>query len=178
MKLFVKVFVVIVIIAVAVSAGCPNGQPLVNCVVDPCTVTTCPGTPDAECVANYCGGCHADFFNSDGELALCPKEQPVYNCLVDPCEGKTCPGTPDAQCVANYCGGCNAEFYTCGCVPACCGGHNQPCDTGLPHASEDDCACQGDLVCCANEDDFRTGTCLTQQEADKKGDICNPSIRG
>ncbi|XP_078580431.1 uncharacterized protein LOC144864342 isoform X2 [Branchiostoma floridae x Branchiostoma japonicum] len=90
MQCFTKTFVIIVMVIVVVSAGkkrkkfkknrcrgccdndgCPNGQPLVNCVVDPCTVTTCPGTPDAECVANYCGGCHADFFNSDGELACC-----------------------------------------------------------------------------------------------------------
>ncbi|XP_078580827.1 uncharacterized protein LOC144864527 [Branchiostoma floridae x Branchiostoma japonicum] len=149
MKLFTKIVVIIVIVTVADSAR---------------------KKPEK---------CNEKKFDVAGCVPeVCPKDQPLYNCLVDPCEGKTCPGTPDAQCVANYCGGCNTEFYTCGCVPACCGGHNQPCDTGLPHASEDDCACQGDLVCCANEDDFRTGTCLTQEEADKKGDICNPTIRG
>ena len=47
---------------------CPEGW--VYCFVDPCLVETCPAYPDAECVADYCGGCFADFY-VDGELVEC-----------------------------------------------------------------------------------------------------------
>jgi hypothetical protein len=41
---------------------CPNGEPLVQCFVDPCRVNECPrGT---QCVANYCGGKSADACSS------------------------------------------------------------------------------------------------------------------
>ena len=45
---------------------CPPGQPPVNCFVDPCQFGTCPAHPDATCVADYCGGCNARFFDEDG----------------------------------------------------------------------------------------------------------------
>jgi len=41
----------------------------VECFADPCTVEDCALYPDAECVANYCDGCWADFY-IDGELLL------------------------------------------------------------------------------------------------------------
>ena len=34
----------------------------VECFADPCTVESCPEFPEAECVANYCEGCWADFY--------------------------------------------------------------------------------------------------------------------
>ena len=34
----------------------------VNCLIDPCAVSKCPAYPDAECVANTCGGCFAEYF--------------------------------------------------------------------------------------------------------------------
>ncbi|XP_078660703.1 uncharacterized protein LOC144905153 [Branchiostoma floridae x Branchiostoma belcheri] len=124
--LFAKILLLIVLVAVAdcrppkKDKKCPKDQPRVECFADPCEVTTCPATPDAECVSNYCGGCHANFFNSDGE-------------------------------------------------PACCGGQGQPCDTGHPIAYEDDCTCEGGLLCYPNEDDFTTGTCQTQEWVDANG---------
>ncbi|XP_078584278.1 uncharacterized protein LOC144866627 [Branchiostoma floridae x Branchiostoma japonicum] len=37
---------------------CPDGQPLVYCIVDPCSTVLCrAGT---QCVSNYCGGCNAE----------------------------------------------------------------------------------------------------------------------
>jgi len=42
----------------------------VNCFVDPCFVSECTSYPDAECVANYCGGCWADYY-LDGEQINC-----------------------------------------------------------------------------------------------------------
>ena len=47
--------------------GCPPGVPLVECLVDPCRSATCPAHPHAVCVADYCGGCNAKFFDRDGK---------------------------------------------------------------------------------------------------------------
>lgn len=48
---------------------CPADLPLVNCAANPCDVETCPKYPDAdlECEANYCGGCNAIFYDSNGD---------------------------------------------------------------------------------------------------------------
>ncbi|XP_002735256.1 chelonianin-like [Saccoglossus kowalevskii] len=76
-----SVLVVVVFVAAATApavdiakrqnAGnpCPGGT-IVNCFADPCTVEECPLYPYAECVANYCGGCNAEFFY-DGEKVDC-----------------------------------------------------------------------------------------------------------
>ena len=37
----------------------------VNCFVDPCFVSECTSNPDADCEANYCGGCWADYYLND-----------------------------------------------------------------------------------------------------------------
>jgi len=42
----------------------------VSCFADPCSVSECTSNPDAECVANYCGGCWADYY-FNGELINC-----------------------------------------------------------------------------------------------------------
>ncbi len=42
----------------------------VNCFANPCEVSECTSYPDAECVANYCEGCWADYY-LDGELINC-----------------------------------------------------------------------------------------------------------
>jgi len=53
--------------SIAISDDC---QIPVNCFVDPCSVSECTSYPDAECVANYCGGCWADYYLY-GELINC-----------------------------------------------------------------------------------------------------------
>ena len=42
----------------------------VSCFADPCAVSECTSYPDAECVANYCEGCWADYY-LNGELINC-----------------------------------------------------------------------------------------------------------
>ena len=42
----------------------------VSCFVEPCTVSNCTSSDNAECVDNYCGGCYADYFYED-ELFVC-----------------------------------------------------------------------------------------------------------
>ncbi|XP_078001190.1 uncharacterized protein LOC144453723 isoform X8 [Glandiceps talaboti] len=96
---------------------CPDGQPVVSCVINPCEVNECHANPNARCVANYCGSCTADFFDENNRKVNCEEPRPcpdgstMYNCLVDPCQVTECPANPDARCEANYCGGCNAEFF-------------------------------------------------------------------
>ena len=49
------------------ACWCADGSKPVKCFADPCTVASCPA---GECVANYCGGCKAEFYD-EGGLALC-----------------------------------------------------------------------------------------------------------
>ena len=53
--------------SIAISDDC---QMPVDCFVDPCLVSECTSYPDAECVANYCEGCWADYY-LNGELINC-----------------------------------------------------------------------------------------------------------
>jgi len=50
--------------AIHISGACEYP---VDCFQDPCIEASCPAYPDAECTANFCGGCHADFYQN-GEL--------------------------------------------------------------------------------------------------------------
>ncbi len=50
----------------------------VSCFVEPCTVSNCTSSDNAECVDNYCGGCYADYFYED-ELFVC--ENPGSICI-------------------------------------------------------------------------------------------------
>ncbi|CAF1053928.1 unnamed protein product [Rotaria sp. Silwood1] len=98
---------------------CPSGKRIVNCFVDPCLVSKCPGDKNAKCVSNYCGGCNAVWYRANGRPAkcfrksTCPHGRSKVRCKKDPCQGATCPEYPDAECVPNYCGGCYAEWFTC-----------------------------------------------------------------
>ncbi len=48
---------------------CANGNPPVDCFVDPCAVA--PECPESEtCLSNYCRGCYAEFYDKDG-YAVC-----------------------------------------------------------------------------------------------------------
>jgi len=42
----------------------------VSCFVEPCTVSNCSSNDSAECAANYCGGCYADYYRDD-QLITC-----------------------------------------------------------------------------------------------------------
>jgi len=53
--------------SIAISDDC---QMPVDCFADPCAVSECTSYPDAECVANYCEGCWADYY-LNGELINC-----------------------------------------------------------------------------------------------------------
>jgi hypothetical protein len=61
--------------SIAISDEC---QMQVNCFADPCLVSECSSDPDAECVANYCGGCWADYY-LNGELIYCDSSTDCFD---------------------------------------------------------------------------------------------------
>ncbi|XP_078000283.1 uncharacterized protein LOC144452853 isoform X2 [Glandiceps talaboti] len=105
--------------------GCPQGVDVIRCAIHPCDVTDCPKFPNAQCRANYCGGCNAEFYDLYGnkvdcrlgvkgeldEYYGCDPGVPIVACKVDPCLVATCPRVPNARCKFNFCGGCNTEFF-------------------------------------------------------------------
>ncbi len=104
----------------------------VECVVDPCEVSTCSNYPDAECTADYCGGCFAEYF-VDGLRVNCNEPAICY-------ENEDCPN--NSLCVAEI-GDCDMTEspgfcieqadYLCeeNNIPVCgCDGNNysNPCE--------------------------------------------------
>ena len=93
----------------------------VECFQDPCLVEDCPAYPNAECVPNYCGGCHADFYNANGQLitncgntSSCPEDNPA-GCFQNGCpDGYECIDDFENNCVSSYCS-CD-EITGHGCV--------------------------------------------------------------
>lgn len=94
------------------SCHCADGSQPVNCFADPCSVA--PECGEGECVANYCGGCNAEFYDSMGQAvcqdpsecksdADCPQgswcreaqsdsKEPIYECAPFVGEGSRCEG--------------------------------------------------------------------------------------
>jgi hypothetical protein len=60
---------------------------LVDCLVDPCQLSSCE-VDGATCMANYCGGCHAEWTVADGARVCAPTAPTV--CHVDGCSGQLC----------------------------------------------------------------------------------------
>ena len=58
------------VVDIAISVDCEYP---VDCFQDPCIESICPAYPNAECVATFCGGCYADFYQN-GEL--------IYDCII------------------------------------------------------------------------------------------------
>ena len=52
----------------------------VNCFADPCSVAEeCQLNTPVDCISNYCGGCYADFYDSDNNLVNCYSDDPGPN---------------------------------------------------------------------------------------------------
>ena len=73
------------------ECACVNST-MVYCFADPCQVTSCS---QGECSSNYCGGCHAEFYNDIGQ-AVCNPCETDEDCAFN----QYC--NPDGQCL-NYC---------------------------------------------------------------------------
>jgi hypothetical protein len=103
---------------------CGPGVELTSCFIDPCMLPgerVCRGFLNAECRANYCGGCFAEWYlnnvrvdcgeTSERSSTAIPRPCKRNACFLNPCLVSTCDGHPGAVCVPNYCGGCNAEYF-------------------------------------------------------------------
>lgn len=113
------------------DCACADGSAPVNCLVDPCSVA--PACSEGTCQANYCGGCHAEFYD-DGGHAVCQEPAPSA-CESDAdCEGKgwcrqqepSDPANPPAhasyECVpfaniGDACGGFTLPWFAQHCAP-------------------------------------------------------------
>ena len=106
------------------ACRCADGTQPVPCLVDPCSVAR--ACEEGECVANYCGGCHAEFYDPRGEPVCegpmaCKSDE---DCLRTGCSGQVCaaqdvvttceyrpeyacydaPGVTQCGCFAGQCG--------------------------------------------------------------------------
>lgn len=59
------------------TCGCADGSLPVQCFVDPCQVA--PECSLGECVANYCGGCNAEFYDDLGNAVCQPGDSECVN---------------------------------------------------------------------------------------------------
>jgi hypothetical protein len=50
---------------------CANGEPVVQCFVDPCSVSRCD-VSGATCQSDYCGGCNAHWYDARGARVCAP----------------------------------------------------------------------------------------------------------
>lgn len=109
------------------SATCPDGLPLVTCLVAPCSTVPCPD--GFTCVDDYCGGCNIrclqnvatkppkvepslsplayNMSAAEAKPGVCPDE---VVCMEAPCATIRCKS--GYTCIDLFCGGCAAV-----CVP-------------------------------------------------------------
>ena len=127
--------------SIAISDDC---QMPVDCFADPCEVSECISYPDAECVANYCGGCWADYY-LDGEQINCDLSMDCVDLTgIDfgPCDMALGTGWINDNC--EYISGCDwvadsvdytAAFFNSmdDCIEACFLASNDEINQ-LPHA--------------------------------------------
>ena len=127
--------------SIAISDDC---QMPVDCFADPCEVSECISYPDAECVANYCGGCWADYY-LDGEQINCDLSMDCVDLTgIDfgPCDMALGTGWINDNC--EYISGCDwvadsvdytAAFFNSmdNCIEACFLASNDEINQ-LPHA--------------------------------------------
>lgn len=152
------------------KCSCVGGAPPVQCFVDPCEVTSCP---EGTCEANYCGGCHAEFYDTMGKQVCtdCEGDEDCswgQECTDHGClsEGGPPPGTWYTTCGYPVCG---PNDPPPGDLPKCpqgisqgdtCGELDYQCDAGL--------GCGASMLC-AEEDPKSFGCPISR--ANKKSDI-------
>src|SRR5512145_386167 len=93
------------------ECGCTDGSQPVNCLVDPCQVSSCD-VDGAVCEANYCGGCNAEWHDPSGALVC---EAPS-TCDYDAPERQYVSRSPDECARIDFlCTEGSPFFDACGC---------------------------------------------------------------
>ena len=134
---------------ITLSQDCPHTTS--SCIIDPCSTAQCEAQPDAECVPNYCDGCHADFY-ADGQLVL--------DCVITDCDNPSCDDealqcehpSPQACQDNSECPNNSVCVHDDGCYPSIC-----TCDQST-----------GDWICTA---DCHPGRCMTSGDLNNDGTL-------
>jgi hypothetical protein len=177
------------------ECACADGSQPVQCFVDPCSVA--PECSLGECVANYCGGCNAEFYNTTGD-AVCgpgdsecfgdedcssgewcraaPPDGSIYECVPFVGDGERCNGftTPwnYEQCEAGLT--CDTPDFVAD-APGICRGRcpSQGCgNQGYCAADglcDDDGACERDVDCNLLGNDYAHIECVGHGVCDASG---------
>jgi len=136
------------------ACACVDSE-LVQCLVDPCSVSEC-SDPDAVCSASYCGGCNAEWRTPDGMKASC--EQPASPACDNPARRYVAHDPEACQTVRFACEADESAFFDdCGC--GCESSAARP-DAVAPcrHAG-----CSGEL-CLGPDDEEQLTTCVVRPE--------------
>lgn len=152
------------------DCGCADGSPQVNCLVDPCEVTEpCDTDKALTCVANYCGGCNAEFLDEQGALAC----QRGARCALDgDCKkGEYC-GT-DGLCVDV--GSCTQD-YECN-LPGNNFNNSKRC-LGYGECKANRCEYKCGDPRCVNHEGFDFGDCEMLIGVVRVGDECKTEVGG
>lgn len=96
------------------DCACASGEPEVQCFVDPCTVSRCDAK-GARCVADYCGGCHARWYDPAGARVCepapsCDDDRRYFAKSREACKTVRFACGRDEEMFIDDCG--------CGCAPA------------------------------------------------------------
>lgn len=126
------------------SCACNDGNPSVNCFVDPCQVATCD-VAGASCRSNYCGGCNAEWYDASG-ARVCLGTTPSA-CNYDDPQRRYVAKSPEAcKAVRFACGESEQQFFdACGC--GCEASAQSACRVG---------GCSGQLCVGPGEPDITT----------------------
>lgn len=133
------------IISIKISDEC---QYPVDCWADPCEYAgECQVNIPTECIANYCGGCFADYYDLDGY---------VIDCYNNDCD-------PDLNCgYAETC--CGGLLYPTTCCSNNCDAPIGECDDGFVECSDIDNPSECNSADCEwigdNSDPWGNGQCV------------------
>ncbi len=97
--------------------ACTDGTQPVQCFVDPCNVSSC-GVSGAECQANYCGGCNAEWYDEGGSRVC--ESKCDYD---DPARRYVAQSREQCALVRFACAESEQPFFDdcgCGCETAAC----------------------------------------------------------
>lgn len=131
------------------TPACERGEETASCFAPPCNSATCPMTPDAICVDNYCGGCHALWYSTDGRKVQCATGRTTTKASSTDSNRSQISGSPTAEP--------NTSAAPCVCPEI----YAPVCANNKTYASGCEAACHG-------KDSFSTGACETKASASSK----------
>jgi hypothetical protein len=156
------------------ECGCADGSQPVNCLVDPCQVSSCD-VEGAVCEANYCGGCNAEWYDPTGALVCKAGNACNYD---DP--NRSYVSRDPAQCatIRFLCApGSEAFFDECGCgcetvasVACRVGGCSGQLCVGPGEPDITTCEWRDEYAC------YRTATCEVQAASGRCGWTPTPEL--